>query len=276
MRSNNLPIRLFVVRRLGHVMLFGFAGLVAVTLISPLLVIVPMSFSEVQSFAFPPKGFSIQWYVNLFTDEAWYRGMVQSLGIGLVVTVLSLVLGTMAALGLSRVKGFLHATTSSLLLSPMIVPAVVSGVGIYAVFLRWHLTANYLGFVLAHTALATPFVITTVSAALKGFNRTLEYAAASCGATPIETFFLVTMPIISPGLASGALFAFMASFDEVVIASFLGGPDLKTLPVKMFTSVYVDSDPTLAAVSTVIIGITSIAIFFVMRFDRGRSSYARA
>jgi putative spermidine/putrescine transport system permease protein len=158
----------------------------------------------------------------------------------------------------------------------MIIPAVVSGVGTYAVFLKWHLTANYLGFILAHTALATPFVLTTVSAALKAFSKTLEHAAASCGATPTETFFLVTMPIISPGLASGALFAFMASFDEVVIASFLGGPDLRTLPVKMFNSVYLDSDPTLAAVSTVIIGVTAIAIFFVMSFNRGRSSYAPA
>ncbi|CAB3745585.1 Inner membrane ABC transporter permease protein YdcV [Paraburkholderia sediminicola] len=273
---SNYNLSSFVMRRASNAALYGVASLVAFTLIAPLLVIIPMSFSGVQSFAFPPKGFSTQWYVNLFTNEAWYRGMFQSFGIGLVVTLFSLVLGTMAAQGLTKVKGFLNAATSSLLLSPMIIPAVVSGVGTYAVFLKWHLTGNYLGFILAHTALATPFVLTTVSASLKAFSKTLEYAAASCGATPTETFFLVTMPIISPGLASGALFAFMASFDEVVIASFLGGPDLKTLPVKMFNSVYVDSDPTLAAVSTVIIAITSIAIFMVMRFNRGRSSYAPA
>jgi putative spermidine/putrescine transport system permease protein len=219
----------------------------------------------VQSFSFPPKGLSTQWYVNLFTNELWYRGMIQSFGIGLVVTVVSLVLGTMAALGLARMGAGVRATTSSLLLSPMIIPAVVSGVGTYAIFLKWHLAANYLGFICAHTALAVPFVVTTVGAALKGFNRTLENASASCGATPLQTFFFVTMPIISPGLASGALFAFMASFDEVVVASFLAGPDLKTLPVQMFTSVWVDSDPTLAAVSTLIITATSILIFIVMR-----------
>jgi putative spermidine/putrescine transport system permease protein len=260
-------------RKAGYTALFGFAVLVAFTLIAPLLVIIPMSFTGVQSFSFPPKGLSTQWYVNLFTNEAWYRGMIQSFGIGIVVTGLSLVLGTMAALALARMGAFSRATTSSLLMSPMIIPAVVSGVGTYAVFLKWHLAANYLGFVLAHTALAIPFVVTTVGAALKGFNRTLEYAAASCGATPVETFFLVTMPMISPGLASGALFAFMASFDEVVVASFLAGPDLKTLPVQMFTSVWVDSDPTLAAVSTLIIAATSVAILLVMRSNRRRAAY---
>jgi putative spermidine/putrescine transport system permease protein len=196
-------------------------------------------------------------------------------GIGLVVTITSLIFGTMAALGLSRMKGFSQATILALLMSPMILPVVVSGVGIYAVFLKWHLTANYSGFVLAHTALGVPFVLTTVAAALKTFDRTLEYAAASCGATAWATFLFVTLPIIRPALASGALFAFMASFDEVVIAQFLGGPELKTLPVQMFTSVYVDSDPTLAAVSTIIIALTSLAIFAVIWSNRGKSSYVQ-
>jgi len=258
-------------RRSGAIALYGFAGLVAFSLIAPLLIIIPMSFSGADSFAFPPRGLSARWYVNLFTSESWTRGMLQSFGIASVVTVLSVVLGTLAALGLSRLKGIPQATLSGLLMSPMILPAVVSGVGVYAVFLKWHLTASYLGFVLAHTALATPFVLTTVAAALKGFDRTLEYAAASCGATPVATFFHVTLPLIRPGLASGALFAFIASFDEVVIASFLGGPELKTLPVQMFTSVYVDSDPTLAAVSTVIIAVTSLAIFAIMRSNQARS-----
>lgn len=262
-------------QNLGNWLLFGFAGLVSLSLIAPLLIIIPMSFSEAQSFQFPPRGLSLRWYENLFTDEAWYRGTWQAVWIAVLVTITSLVLGTMAALGLSRMKGFSQATMTTLLLSPMILPTVVSGVGIYAVFLKWHLTANYLGFVLAHTALAVPFVLTTVSAALKTFDRTLEYAAASCGATPLATFFHVTLPIIRPALASGALFAFVASFDEVVIAQFLGGPELKTLPVQMFTSVYVDSDPTLAAVSTLIIAITSIAIFAVMQSNRGKSAYAQ-
>lgn len=261
--------------RLGNWVLFAFAGVVSFTLIAPLLIIIPMSFSDAQSFAFPPRGLSLRWYENLFTSEAWYRGALQSVLIAALVTVLSLLLGTMAALGISRMKGFSQATMSALLLSPMILPVVVSGVGIYAVFLKWHLTANYLGFVLAHTALAVPFVLTTVTAALKTFDQTLEYAAASCGATPLATFFFVTLPIIRPALASGALFAFVASFDEVVIAQFLGGPELKTLPVQMFTSVYVDSDPTLAAISTVIIALTSIAIFAVIQSNIGKSSYAQ-
>lgn len=273
MKHSNVPQRN---RHIGDSILFGFAGIVALVLIAPLLIIIPMSFSEVQSFAFPPRGFSLRWYENLFTHPDWYRGALQSVGIGLAVTATSLLLGTLAALGLSRMRGFRQATISALLLSPMILPVIVSGVGIYAVFLKWHLTATYLGFILAHTAIAVPFVLTTVAAALKTFDTTLESAAASCGASPLETFFYVTLPIIRPALASGALFAFVASFDEVVIAQFLGGPELKTLPVQMFTSVYVDSDPTLAAASTVIIVVTSIVIFAVMRANREKSTYARA
>src|SRR5690606_17192597 len=132
------------------------------------------SFSEAHSFAFPPRGLSLRWYENLFTNEAWYRGALQSWGIAVLVTIVSLVLGTMAALGVSRLKGFSQATISALLLSPMILPVVVSGVGIYAVFLNWHLTASYLGFLLAHTAIAVPFVFITVTSALKTLDRTLE------------------------------------------------------------------------------------------------------
>ncbi|MDI5929666.1 ABC transporter permease [Rhizobium leguminosarum] len=245
-------------------------------MIAPLLVIIPMSFTSVQSFTFPPKGFSTQWYVNLFTNEHWYRGLFQSLAISLVVTALSLALGTGAALGMGKMGGVSRAVTSSLVLSPLIIPAVVSGVGTYAIFLNWHLAGSYLGFIFAHTALATPFVVMTVGAALRGFNRTLEDAAASCGANPLETFFLVVVPSIAPGLASGGLFAFMASFDEVVVASFLAGPALKTLPVQMFTSVWIDSDPTLAAVSTLIVAVTSVLIFVAMQVSRSRAAKRRA
>jgi len=276
MSTSSAPKRYLASRHLLPVLLFGFASLVALTLIAPLVIIVPMSFTETQSFTFPPRGFSLRWYENLLISEQWYRGALQSVGIALAVTITSVLLGTMAALGLARMRGLRQATISGLLLSPMIVPVVVSGVGTYAVFLKWHLTANYLGFVLAHTAIGVPFVLTTVLAALKSFDRTLEYAAASCGATPSATFVFVTLPIIRPALASGALFAFVASFDEVVIAQFLGGPELRTLPVQMFTSVYVDSDPTLAAVSTVIIALTSLAILAIIRANKGKSTYVQA
>jgi putative spermidine/putrescine transport system permease protein len=252
-------------------LLFAFAGMVAVTLIGPLLIIVPMSFNSVPSFAFPPRGLSMQWYVNLFTNPDWYVSLFQSVLIACLTTALSLVLGTLAALALARRKGLAQLSLSTLIMSPMILPAVVSGIGIYAVFLSWHLTATYTGFVLAHTALATPFVFTTVSAAMRSFDPTLENAAASCGATPTATFFLVTLPMIAPGVASGALFAFMTSFDEVVIAIFLGGPELKTLPVRMFSSVYRESDPTLAAVSTVIVAVTSTAILALLLLNRRRA-----
>ncbi|WP_418148152.1 ABC transporter permease [Variovorax paradoxus] len=256
----------------GRILLLGFAGGVAMALIAPLLIIIPMSFNSVQSFAFPPRGLSTQWYVNLFTDPGWYTSLYQSLIIATVVTTVSLCLGIMAALALARRSGFAHMTLSALILSPMILPIVVSAIGVYQVFLQWHLTATYVGFVLAHTALATPFVFTTIAASLRGFDETLENAAASCGATPTVTFFRVTLPMIAPGVASGALFAFMTSFDEVVVAILLGGPELKTLPVVMFSSVYRESDPTLAAVSTLIVAITSLAILALLLIDRRRSA----
>ena len=252
-------------------LLFGFAGLVALTLIGPLLIIVPMSFNSVESFAFPPRGLSTRWYVNLFTNPDWYGSLFQSLIIACFTTALSLVLGILASLALSRRKGLAPLSMSMLIMSPMILPAVVSGIGIYAVFLKWHLTASYTGFVLAHTALATPFVFTTVSASMRSFDPTLENAAASCGATPVVSFFLVTLPMIGPGVASGALFAFMTSFDEVVMALLLGGPELKTLPVRMFTGVYRESDPTLAAVSTIIIAATSLTILALLLVNRRKA-----
>jgi putative spermidine/putrescine transport system permease protein len=193
---SNYNLSSFVMRRASNVALYGVASLVAFTLIAPLLVIIPMSFSGVQSFAFPPRGFSTQWYVNLFTNEAWYRGMFQSFGIGLVVTLLSLVLGTMAALGLTKLKGFLNAATSSLLLSPMIIPAVVSGVGTYAVFLKWHLTGNYLGFVLAHTALATPFDVRVLIALMISVRSHGRISCVSGSLTPT---------LITGALAGGAV-----------------------------------------------------------------------
>lgn len=252
-------------------LLFSFAGLVSLSLVAPLLIIIPMSFNGVPSFAFPPRGLSTQWYVNLFTNPDWYISIFQSLFIAILATLLSLTLGIMAALALARRTGLVKMSVSMLIMSPMILPAVVSGIGVYAVFLNWHLTASYAGFVLAHTALATPFVFTTVSAALRSFDSTLENAAASCGATPLVSFFLVTLPMIAPGVASGALFAFMTSFDEVIVAIFLGGPELKTLPVRMFSGVYRESDPTLAAVSTVIIAVTSLAILALLLANRRKA-----
>lgn len=257
---------------LGRWLLFGFAGVVALSLIAPLLVIIPMSFNEQRSFMFPPSGWSMKWYENLFTDPQWYASMVDSVIIATLVTVVSLVVGTMAAFAVARRRDFLQMSLSTLILSPMILPVVISSIGIYEVFLRWHLTASYAGFVLAHTALATPFVFTTVVASLRTFDSTLEHAAATCGATPLATFFLVTLPLIAPGVASGALFAFVTSFDEVVIAMFLGGPEIQTLPVRMFSSVYRESDPTLAAVSTVIIAATSLAILGLLLSNRRRAA----
>ncbi|GLU88346.1 MULTISPECIES: ABC transporter permease [Agromyces] len=248
-----------------------WAILVAVLLVAPLLVVVPISFAEKRSFKFPPDGLSVDWYVNLFTDQRWTSAIGTSILVGVLVTLICTVLGTAAALGIHRLGGRVAALATGVLVAPMIVPGIVSAVAIYSVYLRWQLTGNLLGFLLAHTVLAIPFVIVTVTSSLSTTDPMLERAAASLGAGPWRTFVRVTLPAIAPGVGAGALFAFVTSFDEVVAASFLQSPAIRTLPIEMFVSVTNEVDPTIAAVSTVILALTT-AIVLLPAFTRRRSS----
>ena len=244
--------------------------IVAIWLVAPILVVIPTSFEGNTSFAFPPTALSLRWYSAFFSNPQWSAALVSSLKIAAIVTVVATVMGTGAALGLSRCRRFARAPITAALLLPMIVPSVIFAVGVYSVFLQWHLIGTTLGFVLAHTCVALPFVVVTVTASLRGLDRRLEDAAATLGATPLRTFWQVTAPLIRPGIVTGALFAFVASFDELVVALFLVDPTLRTLPVQMYTSVVVQPDPTVAVASTLIFMTTLAVLVGALLVSRGR------
>lgn len=260
--------------RPARVALVAFCCLIGAWLVAPTLVVIPMSFTEARTFAFPPKGFTTEWYGNFFADDQWFETLLTSLKIAVIVTAVSVVLGTAAAFGLVRGRFRGKALVQGFILTPTIVPVVVIGVGIFSVYLRWRLAGTTLGFVLAHTALAIPFVVVTVTASVRTFDRRLELAAASLGAGPWATFRSVTFPVIKPGVISGALFAFITSFDEVVVSIFLQSPTVRTLPVQMFSSVTREIDPTLAAASSMIVVFTTTLILLAL-FTQTREPDAR-
>ncbi|NLS08950.1 ABC transporter permease [Nesterenkonia sp. MY13] len=240
---------------------------IAFWLVAPTLVVIPLSFTPQRSFAFPPPGFSLEWYENFFTSPQWLGGLLNSLQIALLVASISSILGTLAAYGLSKTSGFRKTLSNGLLVSPILIPAVIFGVGVYAVFLRTGLVGTMAGFVLAHTMLALPFVVVNVGAVLVAYDTQLERAAWVSGAGRIRAFMTVTLPVIWPGVASGFLFAFITSFDEVIVSAFISSPALQTLPVRMFTSVQREVDPTIAAAATLIIILTT-AIALTAIFTR--------
>lgn len=243
-----------------RILLGLFCLLVAILLLAPTLVVIPMSFNANKSLAFPPVGFSWQWYENFFSSPDWTTSFSNSLIVAIIVAVVATVIGTLAAFGVSRAAARTGGLLRALLITPMVVPGVVLAIGIYAVYLDTHLVGTVTGFVLAHTMLAIPFVLIAVQASLEVFDRRLETAASSLGAGRLTVFRTVTLPLILPGVLSGALFAFITSFDEIIVALFITSPYLKTLPVQIYTSITRDADPTVAAVGTLLFLATSLII----------------
>lgn len=257
-------------RRIG---LTAFAWLVGFVLIAPTLIIVPMSFSSGSILRFPPPGFGTRWYANFFQSETWTAGMVTSLKVGSAAAILATVLGTLMALGLVRGRYPGRGIVMAIVLSPLIVPVVVIAIGMYFVYTDWRLAGTMPGLILAHTSLAIPFVVVNVSVSLRTFDRTLELAAQNLGAGPIRTFFRITLPIISPSIVAGALFAFISSWDEVVVSIFLSSPIVRTLPVVMWGQVRSTIDPTIAAVATMLSAVTLVVLSLVMVAQRrGRAT----
>jgi putative spermidine/putrescine transport system permease protein len=238
-------------------------------LLLPILVIIPLSFSAGSFLVYPMPGWSLQWYENLFSSADWARATRNSFIVAPLATLLATILGTLAAVGLSRVQFFGKSFLMSLLIAPMVVPIVVVGVSTYLFFSKIGLTDSYVGLILVHAALGAPFVLTTVLATLQGFNHNLVRASLSLGANPLETFFRITLPIIAPGVISGALFAFATSFDEVVVTLFIAGPTQATLPRQMFTGIRENITPTIAAVATLLIIFTT-ALMIGMEWIRGK------
>jgi putative spermidine/putrescine transport system permease protein len=254
-------------------LLWAFAALVAALLILPTAVVIPLSFTDKASLVFPPTGWSLRWYRNFFADPAWMRALGNSLVVGLVVAVVATVAGTAAAVGLRRWSNRKAAgATQMVLLAPIVVPAIVLAIGVYAIFLQLQLLGTVPGFVLAHSVLALPFVVISVTATLAGYDDRLTLAALSLGASRPGAFRQVQLPLIMPGVISGALFAFVTSFDEVVLSIFIKSPYLETLPVKMYASVTRDTDPTIAAAATMILLLTTAIITIGLLSMRRRKS----
>ncbi len=208
--------------------LWLFALFVAAWLIAPTLVVIPLSFTDKPSLVFPPSGYSTRWYANFFSDSTWTGALINSLQIGVFVAILSTIIATMAALCVTRVVFPGRTLVSASLLSPIIVPAIIVAIGIYAMFLRLGLMGTFVGFTASHTVLAVPFALIPITASLQSFDRRLEQAASVCGASPLRAFLQVTLPGIMPGMLSGARFAFVTSFDEVVVSLFIQSPYLET------------------------------------------------
>ena len=252
----------------------GFCSMVFIYLIAPVLVVIPLAFNAEPFFTYPIHALSFRWFEAFFSDVVWRIAIRNSLVVGLSATSIALVLGTLAAIGLNQRSLPFKALIMAGLMSPMIVPVVITAVGMYFFYSTLGIANSLLGIVLAHAALGVPFVITTVTATLAGFDPALARAARNLGAGPLRTFFKVTLPIIWPGLFSGALFAFATSFDEVVVVLFLGGVEQRTIPRQMWTGLREQLSPTILAVAVILIGI-SILMLVTLELLRRRNVQMR-
>jgi putative spermidine/putrescine transport system permease protein len=258
----------------GRVLLWVLVAIVLAYLVFPVFIVAPVSFSSAKYLQFPPPGWSLQWYENYFARPGWVPATFVSIRVAIITTILATTLGTAASLALVRGRFPGRNAINSFMVSPLVVPGIIVAIGIYFFYAQVRLVGNPLGLALAHTALALPFVVTNVSATLHGFDERLEYAAMNLGANRWQTFRRVTLPIIRPGVFAGALFAFIVSFDELIVALFVSGSGAVTLPRKMWDSLRQEIDPTIAAVSTILITL-SIVILLAAELLRQRSERTR-
>jgi len=251
----------------------ALASLVALFLIAPMAIIVPMSFSTAVSFAFPPPGYWLGYYVRYFHSDAWLAATANSFIIATGSMVLTMVVALPAAFGYARYRFRGKGAMNLVMMLPLIVPAVVSALGYYGSLSLIHLVGTRTGMIMAHSVLSIPVAFLVICAALKGFDRNLERAASSAGAGPLRTFLWVTFPVLRPGILVAALFAFLHSFNEAVVAIFIAGRDAVTLPKKMFESIRLESDPIIAVVSTLLTGAVLFGVL-VSLFFRQRTAHA--
>ncbi len=247
-----------------RLLLLALGALVVFFLMVPTLVVIPMSFTASNALTFPPEGFSTRWYEKMLTDPQWSTGFVNSAQVASLTAVLATVLGTLAALGTVRGRFPGRTAVNALILSPLIVPVIIIAIGMFSLFVRWKIAGSIVGLVLAHTALAVPFVVINVATSLRTIDRNLELAAMNLGADPARTFFRITLPMILPGVFAGALFAFITSWDEVVVSIFLTTARFRTLPVEMWEQVRQVVDPTVAAVSTTLLLVTTTLLLLAL------------
>ncbi len=251
--------------------LYVLVSLILAFLIIPCLIVIPMSFSASQYLEFPPREWSLRWYEAYLGSSEWMAATWMTFKVAFISTILSTVFGTLAAYALSQAKGGLAKLIEGLIMLPMLVPIILVAVGVFFVYSRTGLNNSVTGLILAHTVLAMPFVLIAVGNGLQGFDMNQEMAARSLGASRPWAFLTVTLPQLRLSICSGALFAFIASFDEVVVALFIVGGDSSTLPRKMFANIRDQIDPTVAAVSTLMIGL-SIVLLVAMQYIKKQES----
>jgi len=263
--------------RLSVYALRAVAAAVIVFLLLPVVIVIPLSFNAQPFFTFTegmltldPEAFSLRWYRAMLDDPNWLLAIRNSFVIAILATILATTLGTVAAIGLASGDLPFRRFVTALLLSPMIVPLIIIAAGMFFFYSRFNLVATLPGIVIAHAALGIPFVVITVSATLAGFDRSIYNASLSLGANPVRTFRAVVFPLIRPGVISGAVFAFVTSFDEVVLVLFLAGPDQRTIPRQMFSGLREQISPTILAVATMLI-LISVALLATLELLRRRT-----
>jgi len=269
-----IPSHATPLERAVHVGLRLFTGLVMAFLVVPIFVVFPLSFTSGQLLIFPLPGWSLQWYEDFFTNDLWMGALLNSMVIGVAATIVATVLGTAAALGLHGSRFRLKPWIVGLLCAPLAVPVVITAVASFYFLAALSLVGTYTGLILIHSVLALPFVVITVTATLQGFDTNLVRAAASLGAPPRHAFRTVTLPLILPGVVSGALFAFVTSFDELVVVLFLASPQQRTLPRQIFSGVSENVSPTIVA-AAVVLAVVSMVLMALMEGLRRRGERLR-
>lgn len=241
---------------LPKALLYAFVALALLFLILPNFIVVPISFEPTSVLEFPPRGFSTQWYEKYFTQPGWVKATWTSVYVAVLTMIVSVTIGSFAAYGLVRGAFPGKRLLNAFFLFPIIIPTLVTAIAIFKLFSTLRLTGTFFGFVMGHSILAIPFVITIMTASLRGIDPTLEHAARNLGAGRFKTLWRVTFPLALPGMLSAALFAFLVSFDELLIALFLSTPRMSTLPKKLWDGIRLEIDPSLAAVSTILVGVS--------------------
>ena len=253
-------------------------GMIFFFLIAPIIVIIPLGWNSIPFFTYPMEGFSWRWYEEIFGDSPisilWQRSIVNSVIVAIFSTLIATTLGTLAALGLTRANFPLKGALTAILISPIVVPIVVTAIGMFYFYARIGLVSTLPGIILAHAALGVPFVVITVSATLSGFDNNLIRAGSIMGANPVRVFRKITLPIISPGVISGALFAFATSWDEIVVVLFMASTEQHTVPRRMWSGIRELLSPTIIAAATMLI-IVSIILMLTMEALRRRGERMR-
>jgi putative spermidine/putrescine transport system permease protein len=269
-----LPSHATVLERACHVGIRALTVLVMAYLILPILVILPLSFTSGELLVYPLPAWSLRWYREFTAGPMWTQATWNSLVLAAVTTLVATTAGMLAAFGLQGLRSRLKPALFGLLALPLIIPPVMVAVALFYYYARLGLVGTFSGLVLAHTVLALPFVVITVAATLQGFDANLPRAAASLGASPLQTFWKVTLPLILPGVLSGAVFAFVTSFDELLVILFVGSPEQRTLPRQIFSGVSETMSPTVAAAAVVLIAV-SLILMAVVELLRRRSERLR-